>query len=80
MLRIKETCLNYFCVHTPPSNSRCSSVEVFEELDHFLLDYSNDDYYYIPWCDFNVHTSTITDTVQLSPYVLEDDNDYEETD
>ena len=63
-LHLDKACLNLMkdvvitAVYIPPSNSRFSSIELFEELDNFLLDYNDDDYYHIVCGDFNAHTGT----------------------
>ena len=61
-------------LYIPPCNSQYSSIELFDELDHFLLDYHDDCYYHIVCGDFNAHTGTAADVVHSSPYVLEDDD------
>lgn len=45
-------------VYIPPVNSRYASVEYFEEIDNFLLDYINEDYSHLLCGDFNSHTGT----------------------
>ena len=59
-------------VYIPPVNSRYASVEYFEEIDNFLLDYINEDYSHLLCGDFNSHTGTMLD------YVIPDDEDDDE--
>ena len=61
-------------VYIPPVNSRYASIEYFEEIDNFLLDYPNEDYSHLFCGDFNSHTGIMLD------YVVPDDDVEEEDD
>lgn len=61
-------------VYIPPSNSRYSSVKMFDHLDNFLLDHNNEDYCHILCGDFNAHTGGFTDVLQSSEYFVGDDD------
>lgn len=58
-------------VYIPPCNTRFSIAELLEDLNNYLLDF-NDDYNVCG--DFNAHTGTSSDTGQISPCVLDDDD------
>ena len=47
-------------VYVPPSNSRYGNIEDFNDIDNFLLDYS-EDYLHLLCGDFNSHTGTLAD-------------------
>ena len=63
-------------MYIPPSNSRQSSVELFEELDNLLLDFSDEEYCHILCGDFNAHTGTASDMVPISSYDLIEKDSY----
>ena len=60
----KHVVISSVCV--PPSSSRYSSVELFDDLDKFLLDYSDGDYYKVLTGDFNACTGIHADIIDVS--------------
>ncbi len=48
------------------AHSRLGSAEHFEELDAFLLTYTNNDYIHVLCGDFNVHTLTISEVCSVN--------------
>lgn len=59
-------------VYIPPSNSRYANKDHFDELDNLLLNYTNTDYFHLLCGDYNAHTGTMTDIIQVN----DDDNNY----
>ena len=55
----KEVVLS--CVYISPSHSRYGNEEHFDDLDNFLLTYTNDIYVDVLCGDFNAHTFTLLD-------------------
>lgn len=48
--------------YIPPIKSRYVSVDYFEELNNFLLEYANKDYSHL-LCDYNLYTVIILEHV-----------------
>ena len=53
-------------VYIPPSHSRYGKPEHFDEMDELLLNYTNNDYHNLLCGDFNAHTGTMRDFVEVN--------------